>query len=552
MRLALLANVNVNSLARRLRRTHDVYVAAGFGSWVQELVSADSPMRLFAPEVIILLLDGSALLKGIDPCDWEYARRELDEAVCWIESSASTLDKCALCVSTLDIEQTRITSLKSERIERKAEHHWFDALNRLSNQFPNFFQFDLKQIIENHGRRRFYDRKLWYAGGLRFGAEAEQVIARDIERLLACVAGARKKCLVLDLDNTLWGGVVGEDGIDGIQLGDSGAAQRYKDFQCKIKDMQRIGVMLAVVSKNNWADAIEVFEKHPHMVLKQSDFVAMKIEWRSKAQCIAEIADSLNIGLDSFVFVDDSAVERESVRSALPDVVIPEFPEDTSLLSDFIGEIARDHFMIRKTTEEDLKKTRLYREESQRAASAKFAGSLEDFLHSLQTEIRIWRATDKDTARAAQLTQKTNQFNFTTRRYSEEQMKQLIASPEHFVFIASVSDRFGDSGKTLLSVIKAIDQHQAQLDTFLMSCRVMGRHIEDQVFDHICNDLHRLGYRRMIVELVRTKKNAPTLEFASRLDWQQEKEDSDRSVCSVDLSCSKVRCPPYAKLLSLP
>jgi len=552
MRLALLANVNVNSLARRLRRTHDVHVAAGFGSWVQELVCPDSPTRQFGPDVIILLLDGSVLLRGIDPCDWESAQRELDETLGWIESSASALDKCALCVSTLDVEQTRITSLKSERIERKAEHHWLDALSRLSNQFPNFFQFDLKQMIENHGRRSFYDRKLWYAGGLRFGAEAEQVIAREIERLLACIAGTRKKCLILDLDNTLWGGVVGEDGIDGIQLGDSGAAQRYKDFQQKIKDMQRTGVMLAVVSKNNWADAIEAFEKHPHMVLKPNDFVAMKIEWRSKVQCIAEIADSLNVGLDSFVFVDDSAVERESVRSALPEVVIPEFPVDTSLLPDFIGEIARDHFMIRKTTEEDLKKTRLYREEAQRAASAKFAGSLEDFLCSLQTEIRIWRATDNDTARAAQLTQKTNQFNFTTRRYSEEDMKQLIASPEHFVFIASVSDRFGDSGKTLLSIIKVTGRHQAHLDTFLMSCRVMGRHIEDQVFDHICNDLYSLGYRQMAVELMRTKKNAPAVEFVSRLDWQKEREEGDRSIWSVDLSSSKIRCPPYARLLSLP
>src|SRR5262249_7222525 len=215
------------------------------------------------------------------------------------------------------------------------------------------YAFELKEVVEQVGRSLFYSNKRWYLGGLRFSIAGEKLVGKELERILDAQLVARKKCLLLDLDNTLWGGVIGEDGLNGIQLSETGEGARYRDFQLRIRELGEMGVILGIVSKNNEPDAFEVFDTHEHMVLRKGDFTALKINWTQKAQNIADLAEDLDIGTDSIVFIDDNPVEREAVRTALPEVTVPDFPADTCELASFFERVYKDCFFTLESTAED-------------------------------------------------------------------------------------------------------------------------------------------------------------------------------------------------------
>src|SRR5262249_45123442 len=344
-------------------------------------------------------------------------------------------------VSSLDVPAQMLKSLKEAGPERRIEHHWHERVRALGDRYPNVYVFELKALVESVGRQGFYSRKRWYLAGMKYSVLAENPPPREIGRCPDALAGTgRKKCLVLDLDDTLWGGIIGEDGLQGIQLGEPGEGARYKDFQRRIRQLKDLGVILAVVSKNNDADVREVFEAHPHMVLKEQDFASFKVNWSPKPQNIVEVAEDLAIGLDSLVYIDDNPVEREAVRAALPEVAVPDFPADTCELSAFLEGVHRDYFLSLDSTAEDRIRTETYLQNARRAAERNAASSIEEFLSRLKTRIRIWRVTDEDVPRAAQLTQKTNQLNFTTRRYTEQELQAIRSAADSFVYIASVAD----------------------------------------------------------------------------------------------------------------
>lgn len=275
---------------------------------------------------------------------------------------------------------------------------------------------------------------------------------------------------------------------------------------------------MTVVSKNNQEDALEVFRSHPYMLLKEDDFAAMKINWRHKSDNIRDLADELNLGLESFVFIDDNPVEREMVRTTLPQVVVPDFPEDTTQLADFADEIYHRYFYTLTVTSEDLTKTKMYIDNAKRMESMKQAESFEDFLASLQTKLIINKANPEDVERIVQLTQKTNQFNLTTHRYTSADIEKFMQSPSYSMYVFSVKDRFGSYGKVGLAIVK-YDGSNAVLDTFLMSCRVMGHHIEDLAIKHIEQELAGSGYTALIAEFIPTAKNAPVRDLFERLGY---------------------------------
>ena len=409
--------------------------------------------------------------------------------------------------------------------------------------------------MEQVGRSLLYSNKRWYLGGLRFSTAGEKLIARELERILDAQLVARKKCLLLDLDNTLWGGVIGEDGVEGIQLSETGEGARYRDFQLRIRELGRMGVILGIVSKNNEADAFEVFERHEHMVLRKGDFAAMKINWSAKAQNIAELAQDLDIGMDSIVFIDDNPVEREAIRTALPEVTVPEFPADTCELASFFERVYKECFFTLESTEEDRKRTEAYLANAKRAAERTAAPSIEEFLAGLRTKIFLTRACDEDLGRAAQLTQKTNQFNLTTRRYTEQELRALQATPGAEVFIASVADKYGDNGKVLVSIVRREAPDTAELDTFLMSCRVLGRFIEDQILDQLVKELRADGLSRLRVQFIPTRKNAPARAFIERLRGGRLVSDDESGAQTWEFDIAKaspVTKPAYAELLTKP
>jgi FkbH-like protein len=552
MKCALLSNVNVESIARRMER-HAVYIAQGYGTWTQELADPASGTFSFGPSSVFLVIDGAELLRG--QSGLESALAEVDQHVAWIERAAERSPGTKFFVSTVDVPAPALRPLKEERIERRLEQHWQQRIARSSAGHSNVYIFDLKELVEQAGRSLLYSNKRWYLGGLRFSIPGERLIAKELERILDAQFVARKKCLLLDLDNTLWGGVIGEEGIKGIQLSETGEGARYRDFQRRIRELGKMGVILGIVSKNNEVDALEIFERHEHMVLRKEDFAAMKINWSTKAQNIAEVAEDLDIGRDSVVFIDDNPVEREAIRTALPEVTVPEFPVDTCELASFFERVYKECFFTLESTEEDRKRTEAYLANAKRGAERTAAPSIDAFLTGLGTKIFLTRAYDEDLPRAAQLTQKTNQFNLTTRRYTEQELRALQTTPTADVFIASVADKYGDNGKVFVSIVRRDGRNTAELDTFLMSCRVVGRFIEDQVLDQLIKELRADGLSRLRVQFIPTRKNAPARAFVERLQGGRLVSDQESGAQTWEFDIAKtspVTKPAYAELLTQP
>ena len=329
----------------------------------------------------------------------------------------------------------------------------------------------------------------------------------------------RKKCLVLDLDNTLWGGVLGEDGIDGIQVDGDYPGKAYRYWQEGLKELERNGVILAICSKNNQTDVEALFAAR-EMPLSLKDFACTRINWNDKATNIREIAQELNIGLDSMAFVDDNPTERELIRQQLPMVSVPEWPSQPYELPIFYARLAEDYFSVYTLTDEDKQKTEQYRQNANRAqAQAQFT-DMEDFLRSLEMKLTIAPATDITIPRIAQMTHKTNQFNLTTRRYTESDIRLLLNNGAQ-IWTLAVADRFGDNGITGLMIL--VPENGWRIDTLLMSCRVLGKGIEEAFFRSVIS-----RYKGAITaQFIPTTKNGQVADFYDRMGLRLERTNDE-------------------------
>ncbi len=346
------------------------------------------------------------------------------------------------------------------------------------------------------------------------------------QRVEGEMALRRKKCLILDLDNTLWGGVLGEDGVNGIQLGGEYPGKAYSYWQRALLQLSRSGIILALCSKNNESDVQEAWDSNPHMVLKREHFSAMRINWQDKATNINELASELNIGLDSMVFIDDNPAERELVKQLLPQVEVPEFPTKPYQLMPFFKQLVDQYFRIYTVTKEDLTKTEQYRSNALRRAEQSRFADLDQFLYSLDMQLDIIPADEHNLPRIAQMTQKTNQFNLTTHRYSEADVQQRLDQGWH-IYCVRVSDRFGDSGITGAMFLQPEGEEEVKIDTLLLSCRILGKGIEDAFVKTVLNLMRLDGYRHLNADYIPTTKNGQTADFYDRLGMTCESEDED-------------------------
>lgn len=340
------------------------------------------------------------------------------------------------------------------------------------------------------------------------------------------IAMQRKKCLVLDLDNTLWGGVVGEDGIEGILLSGSYPGKAFHLWQEGLKMLQKSGVMFAICSKNNQSDVEEVWAKRDDMLLQKEDFVAMRINWQDKATNIRELAKELNIGLDAMVFVDDNPTERELIRQQLPMVVVPDFPDQPYDLLNLYRDLVYHYFGTYKLTNEDKQKTAQYIANRQRTQAQNSFSNMADYLRSLEMKLHIAQVSDVTLPRVAQLTQKTNQFNLTTHRYTEDDIKQLLADGAK-IWTLSVKDKFGDYGLTGVLIIR-----DEKIDTLLMSCRILGKGIEKafvlSVLKQYSKNVH--------AEYIPTVKNSQVADFYDKLGFEMvtgKQDGSKQYLCHI-------------------
>ena len=353
---------------------------------------------------------------------------------------------------------------------------------------------------------------------------------------------------MLDLDNTLWGGVIGEDGKAGIQLGHEGIGLAFVDVQRELLNLRQKGILLAICSKNNPEDAYEVIRNHPAMVLREEHFAAAEINWNDKAENIREIARRLNIGVDSLVFIDDSPVERQRVRSTFPEVAVPEWPLDPCESKRALGRIASEYFLKFNISEDDRRRGDMYHAQVERERLAGDAGNLEDFYRSLQMKITIGRADHETIPRVTELTQKTNQFNLTTRRYTEPEIASISADGECRVYWLKLEDRFGPNGIVGVLILRRECRKQWSIDTFLLSCRVIGRTVEEAFLGWTLRELKGLGATEIMGEYIPTAKNVIAANLYDKLGFTLIDTNDKRTMWTIDLEQRSITVPAWFEI----
>jgi FkbH-like protein len=517
VRLSVFSNVNLDLLLRDLRKDHDVFSPDGYDTWISCALKPDKRLLTFNPECAILWLDGSALVERCESQDAMQAvlSQTADFAAFLTERHPNSI----VAVSTIDIQRKRIRSGDDAPLEHAIEAFWDGLLTELCLKHANIHRFELREIIRENGAGNIYSDKMWYMGSIPYSLKSLPIFRRAVGEFLEQFRTVRKKVLVLDLDNTLWGGVIGEDGALGITLGETLLGAVYRDAQKRIKEIAERGVLLAIASKNN-PDMVErVFEKNPHMVLKAEDFVCIQAGWNPKHEMILAIAAQLNLGLDAFVFLDDNAVERETVRANLPEVTVADFPVDIAKLPGVIRDLYRRHFWIWRETAEDRQKTEQYHQEFHRKQEMASAVSIDYYLLSLNIEISLDIVRPETMERVVQLINKTNQFNVCTVRLTRLQVEQFAQGEGQDVITAHVKDRYGDSG--LVSVVMIHREgERATIDNILMSCRVMGRQIEDAIHYGVERRLLAQGIHRIDARYIPTLKNKPVAALWDRLGYE--------------------------------
>ena len=377
-------------------------------------------------------------------------------------------------------------------------HSWFYVVDHLS-------------LALRHGVDALYDPRFEAIAQVFFSPAGNRLLSRLWCRSLRTLERPQKKVCIVDMDNTLWGGILGEDGPDGLQMADSGRGLAYRQFQRSLLELRRSGILLAICSKNNPEEAMKVLESHPDCLMRPTDFAHIEIGWGLKSEAIVRTAHNLGLGLDSLVFIDDSPVEREEVASALPMVDVLAFPSDPTALVSMLAEYPG--FDALRQTDEDRKRADSYIQEAQRGAIKANSRSPEEFYRSLELQLGIFSARIEQAGRLHQLLMKTNQFNLTTRRLSDEAFRALLGNPSYMVIGLRVSDRFGDSGITGLAIIDQGSPSAWTVQDFLLSCRVLGRTVEKAFLSWLLARAARGGVDTVAIQYVATGKNQVAYGF---------------------------------------
>jgi FkbH-like protein len=538
VRLAVLGSSTITQLHPALRvaalrrgiwlKTYE----CDYGQYLQELTDSESDLHKFKPTAILFALDAYHVMRGIDPAaDQAQSKAAIDEIIahfkeCW--RLAKQAFKCTIIQQTvlpvfpallgnnehrLPGSRQRVALVVNEMLRELADEAGIELLG-------------LDTAVVQDGINRWHDPVLWHRAKQEVSPAATPLYGDLVARLLAAKQGRSAKCLVLDLDNTLWGGVIGDDGLEGIVLGQGSAAgEAFVAFQTYARDLAKRGIILAVCSKNDEANALSPFEQHPDMLLKRADIASFVANWQDKAQNIRAIAQQLNIGLDSLVFVDDNPFERNLVRSELPMVMVPEVPDDPALFAHCV--IDAGYFEGLAITDEDRERTKLYQANVARDTLQAQSADLPTYLRGLQMDL-LWRRFDKiGLQRTVQLVNKTNQFNLTTQRYTEEDVLALMQDPKGFGLQLRLLDRFGDNGIIAIVIGRMIDDITLYMDTWLMSCRVLGRQVEEATLRVIAGEAKKLGAKRIIGEYRPTAKNGMVKEHYAKLGFSPLDADKD-------------------------
>ncbi len=514
-RIALLSNVNMNFVIRMLQKDVEVYETEGYGNELGILMNPASSYHAFASDITFVVEDLMELLEH----DLEVASAKVKIENWFTQLESALYEERIYYISDAYLWGVELDVLFDTARKIMLEQLWQERLTKLCKTHRNVRIFPYRSLVEKVGEANAFSLKMWYMGRILHGSDMQKSLYQCVLDKVRMENEAPKKVLLLDLDNTLWGGLAGEVDHTPIVLSEEHSGLAYKNLQRVIGQMQKQGVLLGIVSKNNEEDVRDILTKHPHMVLRPEHFTIQKINWQPKHENIQEIAEELNLGLDSFVFFDDNATERQLVKEMLPQVVVPDFPEKAEELAIAMVAIYHQYFAQPFLTEEDLEKTRQYADNVKRTELQKSTGSFADYLKQLEMTMERVDAT-ANVERLTQLVNKTNQFNLTTRRYTQAEMQQLFLDEKKRVYLYQVKDRFGDNG-IVAAVIVDLSGEVPEIEEFVMSCRVMGKNIEDAIIEDVEQNLRSAGYDRLRGVYIPTAKNKPVAQLYDRLGYDR-------------------------------
>lgn len=404
----------------------------------------------------------------------------------------------------------------------------------LSQQFPNLFICDIAGLQNKLGRDQMFAANVYTSTEMVLSIDALSYVASRVMDIVCAIKGQFKKCLILDLDNTVWGGVIGDDGLEGIQLGHGlGIGKAFTEFQMWVKKLKQRGIIICVASKNNEETAKEPFEKHPDMVLKLDDIAVFQANWDTKVDNIRTIQQILNIGFDSMVFLDDNPFERNMVRENIPGITVPELPEDPAEYLEYLYSL--NLFETASYSNLDKDRTKQYQVESQRVSLSKTFTNEADFLKSLNMVSVVSGFTKFNTPRVAQLSQRSNQFNLRTVRYTDADIEALANDPNVIDLSFTLEDKFGDNGLIAVVIMKPQDKETLFVDTWFMSCRVLKRGMENFTLNTMVEKAKAAGYMKIIGEYLPTPKNKMVEQHYAELGFSKI-ENSETAQYELDVN----------------
>ncbi|MGC2112659.1 MAG: HAD-IIIC family phosphatase [Candidatus Korobacteraceae bacterium] len=532
-----------------------IYVG-GFDAIASEVLDPASALYQFKPDLIFLTHWLEALnfhlarrFISLSPAEVEAASTTILEDIERHLAAARKFTNATILINNFplpDFTTLGILDANSKQSQSEMIQRLNGGLKEIAGRVPDVLIVDFLQLFAHIGSAQGFSARDWHMSRTPFSRHALVPIGQEYGKFIRALRGKSRKCLVLDCDNTLWGGILGEDGLDGIKLGATHPGSWYVEFQQEILNLHDRGVILALCSKNNEEDVLEALRRHPSQVLREEHFACHQINWDDKVTNLRRIAQQLNIGLDSLVFVDDNPLECGFVREQLPEVEVIELPNDPSAFRTAL--LARGLFETLTISREDRERTRMYRADSERQKIMQDAGSLEDYLAKLQLVAHIDVPDRSTLARVAQLTQKTNQFNLTTIRYTAGQIQSLTDGADSDVFYIRLSDRVADLGIIGAGILRYHDD-TAMVDTLLMSCRALGRGVENALAAFLVNAAQANGCSRLVAHYEATRKNMQVAEFYGKVGFQCLRTDEAGSDWKRRLGKQAAPFPHWMKVI---
>jgi FkbH-like protein len=532
VRVALLGDTATQWLAQAIRgagyeRTLDLRLwEADFSQIGQQVYDPGSALYASDPQVVILYQSTQKLLRAFDVLEPGSRRGLAEGRLAQVDGFRSAIRERSTA-SILYFNYPEIDDGVFGNYANKTDSSFLFQLRKLNYELMRyaadqggFHIVDLAVLQQQVGRPVFFRSPVYVNTDMDISIEALPVVAEATASLIGALHGRMRKCLVLDLDNTLWGGVIGDDGVDRIEIGTLGIGKAFTDLQYWALKLRQRGILLAVCSKNTEAVARQPFDSHPDMVLRMEDLAAFEANWDNKVDNIRRIGATLNVGLDSMVFLDDNPFERNMVREALPEVLVPELPDDPAEYLEYLYPLHL--FETVSLSGEDEERTKMYRRERDRNAERLSYADEEAYLASLNMGSRVEPFNGFNGPRVAQLSQRSNQFNLRTVRYTDEEISAMAGSPEIFTFSFTLEDRFGDNGIIGVVILRKETGEALFIDSWFMSCRVLRRGMENFTLNTVAGFARNKGFRYLSGEYLPTARNGMVSEHYPSLGFREE------------------------------